>query len=258
MSKSLPVLIDTTNAQLKTATTPLPMSTTSPLPKFMPTHDFSHPQQVHSSAEIQVEKFATSEQPHSSGTSVETERQPIIDTTTSRTNNLYNHNNERHPDNAQNTIEYELPAAARTQQHRNYEITTKSYSVQQLILGDNRINDVVVISPNDKHSDDTQITYRMSSKFTKSMEHHQRPSHATLLHPAMRSIFYTLSILIVIVILVIYVIVAIRKRRKIDAHCDKTNLISNNASTTSINDCGMDFNHDTTSTCIAYTTVIHV
>lgn len=257
MSKSLPVLIDTTNAQLKADTTPLPMSTTSPLPKFMPTHDFSHPLQVHSSTEIQVEKWETSAKPHYSRTSVETENQPIIDTTTSHTNNLYNHNNERHPDNAQNAIEYTMAAPTRAQQHRNYEITTKSYGVQQFILGDNRINDVGAISPNDKHSDDTQITYRTSSKFTKSMEHHQRPSSARILHPILRGTFYALSILIVIVILVIYIIVAIRKRRKIDAHCDKANLISNNASTTSINDCGMDFNHDT-STSIAYTTVIHV
>lgn len=275
MSKSLPVLIDTTNAHLKTeTTTTLPMSSSSS-PKFTPKHDNSKPTQLHPSTKIQVEKSKPSVKPqYDDGTSVvDTEMRPIIDITSSHRNNnqqnVYN-SNERQRDNARDAIAYtttststitQTTTSATAQKKPNDEITTKSYSEQRFILADNRYNDVDVIASND---DGPPITYRTSAKLSISMQHehqHQyqppQPSNARTVHPISRSAFYACSVLLVIVILVICIIVSIRRRRKMDAYCDKTNLISNSASTASINDCEMDFNHDT-STCIAYTTVIHV
>lgn len=287
MSKSLPVLIDTTNAQSKTTalTTPIPpasstsSSSSSLSPKFTPKHVISKFDQLHPTAKQPAEKSETIFKPQYGATSAETTKQPIIEyTTNSYTNNHHNpynnnNNDERHRDSTQDSVRSTTPPLSLPPQKKhNYEITTKSYSIQQFILPDNQINDVFVNSPNDKRLDDTQITYQTSAKLTKTMQldqqhhqllqqqrhhHYQGPSNARNAHPISRSAFYACSVLIVIVILVISLVLSIRKRRKLDAHCDKTNLISNSASTTSINDCEMDFNHDT-STCIAYTTIIHV
>lgn len=275
MSKSLPVLIDTTNAHLKTDTTTTVPLASSALPKFPPKHDNSMAAQFHSTTEIQVEKSEASVKPQydvDDDGSVRTELRPFIDTTSTshRSNNHRINGIERQRDNAQDAIAHSTMATMSTttttptttkQKTHNDEITTKSYSEQRFILADNRYNDVDGMASNDDAP--PWLTYRTSGKLSKTMQHehqhqHQyQPSNARNVHPISRSAFYACSVLILIVILVICIIVSIRRRRKMDAHCDKTNLISNSVSTTSINDCEMDFNHDT-STCIAYTTVIHV
>lgn len=275
MSKSLPVLIDTTNAHLKTDTTTTVPLASSALPKLPPKHDNSMAAQFHSTTEMQVEKSEASVKPQNDvddDGSVRTELRPFIDTTSTshRSNNHRLNAIERQRDNAQDAIAHSTMATMSTatttptttkQKTHNDEITTKSYSEQRFILADNRYNDVDGMASNDDAP--PWLTYRTSAKLSKTMQHehqhqHQyQPSNARNVHPISRSAFYACSVLILIVILVICIIVSIRRRRKMDAHCDKTNLISNSASTTSINDCEMDFNHDT-STCIAYTTVIHV
>lgn len=72
-----------------------------------------------------------------------------------------------------------------------------------------------------------------------------------------------LVLVLIVAVLVIYTVASVRQRIKSNKHCDKTNLISSSAScssTTSINDCEMDFNGSTASSSlsIAQLTAIHV
>lgn len=255
MSKSKQVLIDTTNAQSKTTITTMPsLATTTKA-------GISTPIQSDTKTHNEAEKTQPSSylRPHTNhGKDDENMKRPTIESTIRQSD--YNH---RQHDETQVIVD----SIQKKQYERNnihhYEITTKPlmYNAQQLMLQhDNRHDDVVDIPSNNKKNDGTLSTFRNAPKISKSIPPSSKTSFTTKIkHQDIETTLFVFCVLIIFVTLVICTIILVRNRRKTNKYCDKANLIGSSAScssTTSINDCGMDFNRSTT--CIAYSTAIHV
>lgn len=265
MSKSLPILIDTTTASTKATITTTTMTTT------MKSESRRRPEAVIPSSDASVEKGKdaaenegpppSSLQPHSNHANVLTAKTASMAKALA-TAQPTNDNNHRQHD--------ETEAIASITQHQNYQkqhecnndyqITAKPlHDAHQVSIHDDGIvvkagkNDNVDITKlNSMHG--TLTTSRDVAKLSK-----MSPSTAKIMHNDIESVLTAFGALILIVTLVICTIVSLRRRIKSKKHCDKTNLINSSAScssTTSINDCEMDFNGSTTS--IAQMTAIHV
>lgn len=255
MSKSKQVLIDTTNAQTKTT-----IATMSSLATTTKT-EISTPIQSDTKTHNEAEKSqpSSSLRPHTNhGKDDENMKRPTIESTIRQSD--YSH---RQYDETQVIANIKQKKQYERNNIQHYEITTKPlmYNTHQLMLQhDNRHDDVVDIPSNNKKNDGTLSTFRNTPKLSKSIPSTPKTSFTTKIkHTDIETTLFVFCVLIIIVTLVICTIVLVRNRRKTNKYCDKTNLISSSAScssTTSINDCEMDFNRSTT--CIAYSTAIHV
>lgn len=271
MSKSLPILIDTANAQRKTTTTTirtLPSKAKTPKPSDANNdgNDQKNPETQRPSSFIQ---------PHSNHAHTENEQMTTtirIQSTPSESsdNNHLSYDATEHHHHSTKYNQHEYNNKNNNNNNRRHQITTKPlYDAQQMSLHDerNRATDTQIHEPNGGKVNDVNLMHgiissspRDAAKITSSL-----PSAAAIpkiRHTDIQTMLSVFCMTMVVVCLVICTIVSLRHRsRKSNKHCDKSNLISSNSSvscssTTSIDDCEMDFNSSTL--CITQTTAIHV
>lgn len=259
MSKSLPILIDTATASMKATIT---ASTKSSVLKRRPEALIS------SLGDTNIEKGkdvtkkdgppSSSLQPHSNQATVVTAK-----TTPTQANSDNNHRQYDETEAIASITRQQNYQKQQQQQHEynnDYQITAKPlYDAHQMSSMHDGI--VVKAGKNDDNDNDmmnnvhgTLTTSRDAAKLSKIS-----PSTAKITHAHIEIMLTVLCVLVVAVTLVICMAVPLRQRIKSNKHCDKTNLISSSAScssSTSINDCEMDFNGSTAS--IAQMTAIHV
>lgn len=250
MSKSLPILIDTTTASTKATIT---ASTKSLERKRRPEA------LIPSLGDTSVEKGKdvtekdgppSSLQPHSNQAKVVTAK-----TTPTHANSDNNHRQHDETE-AIASITRQQNYQKQHEYNNDYQITAKPlYDAHQMSMHDGI---VLKASKNDDMKNSvhgTLTTSRDAAKLSK-----MSPSTAKITHTDIEIMLTVLCVLVLAVTLVICMAVPLRQRIKSNKHCDKTNLISSSAScrssTTSINDCEMDFNGSTAS--ISQMTAIHV
>lgn len=277
MSKSLPIVIDTTAASM--GTTIATASTKLSEAKRRPEAAIHLP----SDASVEMEKGndekekegpPSSLQPHSNQAKVATATAKTASTQPNSDNNHRQHDETeaiasitRHQ-NDQKQHEYNndyqitakplydaAAAAAAIAMAKPLEVTQTAHQM-------NRMHDGIAEKAG-KNDDDmensvhgTLTTSRDAAKLSKTMSPSTAPK---IRHTDIETMLTILCVLVLAVTLVICMIVSVRQRMKSNKYCDKTNLISSSAScssTNSINDCEMDFNGSTTS--IAQMTAIHV
>lgn len=283
MSKSLPILIDTTTALTK-ATATTTTSTTTTTMSSLESESSERPEAVISSNNAasggekgtdRAERPPPSLlQPHSKLVTTKTAPTPSTPANNDATAAAADDDNHRLLLHREHD---ETEAIASITRHQNYQkqheynndyqITAKPlYDAHQMSMhhNDNSNDDVddSIIEKAGKNRDDKQYrvhgtltTSRDAAKLSKTL-----PSTAKITHNDIETVLSLWCAFVLVVILVICTVVSVRQRIKSNKkHCDKTNLISSSAScssTTSINDCEMDFNGSTTS--IAQMTAIHV
>lgn len=276
MSKSSPILIDTTTALTKTTITPTKTTTKS-----------SSESELSRRLEASVEKgkyttenkrppsssTAASLQPHTKTTKTAMASR-MASTSTVRSSNGYNHETASigsiiQHQNYQKQHEY----------NNDYQITTKPlYNAHQMKMHGSKSNGGAAVAAKATDDDDDDgivenagkntdkmnsgvhgilTTSRDAAKLSKTLP---SSSATKITHNDIETVLTIFGVFILVVTLVICTIVSAKQRIKSNKkHCDKTNLISNSSScssTNSINDCEMDFNGSTTS--IDQMTTIHV
>ncbi|XP_055297537.1 uncharacterized protein LOC129566045 isoform X2 [Sitodiplosis mosellana] len=276
MSKSLPILIDTTTALTKAAITTTTTTTKSSLESessgrpeaVIPSNndDASEEKGNNDRAERPPPSLL---QPHSKLATTKTAAPTPLTPTAQATDDV--------DDNNHGHREYdETEAIVSITRHRNYQkqheynndyqITAKPlYNAHQTSMhnGDDGVvekagkNDNNNVNEKENRVHGTLTTSRDAAKLSKTS-----PSTAKITHNDIETVLSLVCVFVLVVTLVICTIVSVRQRIKSNKkHCDKTNLISSSASsssTTSINDCEMDFNGSTTSIAYAQMTAIHV
>lgn len=270
MSKSLPILIDTSvsttaatvlTSTVKSSTAPKRKRPEALIASMGHTNDIEPGQAV-----TEKDGPPSSLQPHSNqaATKVVTTKPTPTEAYKNRDNNHRQHDETE----AIASITRQLNDQKQHEYNNDYQITAKPlYDAQhQMSMHDGIVVEKATGENDDNDDDDVDngkmnsvhgilTTSRDAAKLSKLS-----PSNAAkITHTHIETVLTVLCILVIAVTLVICMVVSMRQRLKSNMHCDKTNLISSSAScssTTSINDCEMDFNGSTTS--IASMTAIHV
>ncbi|XP_031627356.1 uncharacterized protein LOC116343446 [Contarinia nasturtii] len=265
MSKSLPILIDTTMAFTKTTTK---SSSESDLRR-RPEANGASIEKGKYLAENERPPLSPSSSSSSSSASLQPHTKATKTTTasTAQANNDYNHETEaiasiiRHQ-NYQKQHEYNNDYQITAKPLYNAHHQMKVHAAASAAAGGDD-DDVGIVEKAGKNSDkvnsvhDTLTTSRDAAKLSKTLP---SSSVTKITHTDIETMLTVFGVFVLVVTLVICTIVSVKQRIKSNKkYCDKTNLISSNSScssTTSINDCEMDFNGSTTS--IEQMTAIHV
>lgn len=283
MSKSLPILIDTTAALSKAAITTTTTSTKSSLeselsgrPKAVIPSDNDDASEEKGNSDGAERPpppppLPSLLKPHSKLTTTKTAAPTPSSMPTAQDDVDDNNNNNQR-------VHDETEAIASITRHRNnqkqheynndYQITAKPlYDAHQISMHDKDDGGVVKAGKNNNDKENSVHSILTTSGDAAKLSKMSPSNGATaavtkITHNDIETVLSLMCAFALVVTLVICMIVSVRQRIKSNTkHCDKTNLISSSAScssTTSINDCEMDFNGSTTSIACAQMTAIHV
>lgn len=297
MSKSLPILIDTTAASTTVTVT---TTTKTAAPSLASSKQNRRPEALIPSpvndASVEMGKnVAEKRRPPSPSLQSHLNHANVVPTiaataTTPAQPNGIDNNHDRQHDETEAIAsitrqQNDQKQQQRQQQHEynnDYQITTKPlYDAHQMSMHDSIATKVDGKNDNDDTKSNiivhgTLTASRDAAKLSKISSSSSLSSSSTLssssktvkiTHTDIETMLTVvlLALVLIVAVLVIYTVVSMRQRIKSNKHCDKTNLISSSAScssTTSINDCEMDFNGSTASSSpsssIAQLTAIHV
>lgn len=296
MSKSLPILIDTTAASTTatvTTTTAAATALSSPTSKQNRRPEALIPSPVNGASVEMSKNVAEKRRPPSQSSSPSLQSHlnhanvvPMIaagaatTTTPAHANGIDNNHDRQHDETeaiASITRQHNDQKQQQQQHEYNndYQITTKPlYDAHQMSMhdsiatkvdGKNDNNDMesnsIVHGTLTASRDAAKLSKISSSWSSSSTLSSSKTAKITHTHIETMLTVVLLALVLIVAVLVIYTVASMRQRIKSNKHCDKTNLISSSAScssTTSINDCEMDFNGSTASSSIAQLTAIHV
>lgn len=285
MSKSLPILIDTTTASTTaTITTSTPFSSLSSKPNRRPEALIPSP---FDDASVETGKnVAKKRRPPSPSTSSSSLQSHLnhanVATTTTKTlahaNSIDNNHDRQHDETEaiasitrqQNDQKQQQQRQQQHEYNNDYQITAKPlYDAHQMSMhdgiatkagkNDNDMKNIIVHGTLTASRDAAKLS-KIPSSSLSSLSSSSKTVKITHTDIETMLTVVLLVLVLIVAVLVIYTVVSMRQRIKSNKHCDKTNLISSSAScssTTSINDCEMDFNGSTASS-IAQLTAIHV
>lgn len=287
MSKSLPILIDTTAALTKAAIA----TTTTTTKSSLESESSGRPKAViPSNNDDASEEKGNSDgaerpppppplpsllKPHSKLATTKTAAAPTPSSVPTAQDDVDDNNNHGE-DGETEAIASITRHRSNQKQHEynnDYQITAKPlYDAHQISMHDKDDGGVAKAGKNNNDKENrvhsTLTTSRDAAKLSKMSPSSGGGAAAAaaavtkITHNDIETVLSLMCAFALVVTLVICMIVSVRQRIKSNKkHCDKTNLISSSAScssTTSINDCEMDFNGSTTSMACAQMTAIHV
>lgn len=299
MSKSLPILIDTTAAATTVTVTTTAAATAAPSSASSKQNrrpEALIPSPVNGASVEMGKNVAEKRRPPSPSLQSHLNHANVVSTiaaatatTPAQANGIDNNHDRQHDETEAiaSITRQQKNDQKQQQQHEynnDYQITTKPlYDAHQMSMHDSIA--AKVDGKNDNGDDDmksniivhgTLTASRDAAKLSKISPSSSLSSSSTLssssktveiTHTDIETMLTVvlLALVLIVAVLVIYTVVSMRQRIKSNKHCDKTNLISSSAScssTTSINDCEMDFNGSTASSSpspsIAQLTAIHV